>query len=337
MGLLVDGVWQDQWYDTKKSGGRFVRQDSTFRNWLTADGGPGPNGQTGYKAEAGRYHLYVSHACPWAHRTMIFRTLKRLEDAISVSVVDFFMGDKGWRFAELPGAIPDSVNNTHYLHEVYTLADPEYTGRVTVPVLWDKRQGTIVSNESSEIIRMFNTAFDTLGGGIGNPAVDFYPPALREEIDEINAVVYDTVNNGVYKCGFATTQEAYEEAFDALFKTLDMLEDRLSQQRYLVGDRLTEADWRLFTTLVRFDPVYVGHFKCNLRRIVDYPNLSNYLRELYQVPGVAETVNMDHIKKHYYGSHETVNPTRIVPVGPAIDYSAPHDRDRLAAAAGTAA
>ena len=337
MGLLVDGVWQDQWYDTKKSGGKFVRQDSRFRNWLTADGGPGPNGETGFKAEAGRYHLYISHACPWAHRTMIFRKLKRLEDAVSVSVVDYFMGDKGWRFKDVPGAVLDTVNHKDFMHEVYTLADPNYTGRVTVPVLWDKQQGTIVSNESSEIIRMFNTAFDQLGGDIGNPSVDFYPAALRADIDEINAVIYDSVNNGVYKCGFATTQEAYEEAFDALFKTLDMVEERLSGQRYLVGDRLTEADWRLFTTLVRFDPVYVGHFKCNLRRIADYPNLSNFTRELYQVPGVAETVNLEHIKKHYYGSHETVNPTRIVPIGPAIDYSAPHDRDRFAAAQGTAA
>ena len=337
MGLLVDGVWQDQWYDTKKSGGKFVRQDSRFRNWLTADGGPGPNGETGFKAEAGRYHLYISHACPWAHRTMIFRKLKRLEDAISVSVVDYFMGDKGWRFKDVPGAVLDTVNHKDFMHEVYTLADPNYTGRVTVPVLWDTQQGTIVSNESSEIIRMFNTAFDGLGGGIGNPAVDFYPAVLRADIDEINAVIYDTVNNGVYKCGFATTQEAYEEAFDALFKTLDMVEERLSGQRYLVGDRLTEADWRLFTTLVRFDPVYVGHFKCNRQRIADYPNLSNFTRELYQVPGVAETVNLEHIKKHYYGSHETVNPTRIVPIGPDIDYSAPHDRDRLAAAQGTAA
>ncbi len=339
MGLLVDGVWQDQWYDTKKSGGKFVRQDSRFRNWVTADGSAGPEGEAGFKAEAGRYHLYISHACPWAHRTMIFRKLKKLDDAISVSVVDHFMGGEGWRFADVPGAIPDTVNNKQHMHEVYTLADPKYTGRVTVPVLWDKQQGTIVSNESSEIIRMFNSAFDGLGGGVGDPSVDFHPTELHDEIDEINAVIYDTVNNGVYKSGFATTQEAYEEAFDALFKTLDMLEVRLSRQRYLVGDRLTEADWRLFTTLVRFDPVYVGHFKCNLRRIADYPNLSNYTRDLYQVPGVAETVNMEHIKRHYYGSHETVNPTRIVPVGPRIDYAAPHDRNRFGKGAvrGTAA
>ena len=268
---------------------------------------------------------------------MIFRKLKKLDGAISVSIVDHFMGDKGWRFGDVPGAIPDTVNNKQYMYEIYAQADPSYSGRVTVPVLWDKKQGTIVSNESSEIIRMFNTAFDGLGGEVGNPTVDFYPVALRERIDEINAVIYDTVNNGVYKCGFATTQEAYEEAFDALFNTLDMLEDRLSRQRYLVGERLTEADWRLFTTLVRFDPVYVGHFKCNQRRIADYPNLSNYTRELFQVPGVAETVNLEHIKKHYFGSHETVNPTRIVPVGPEIDYRAAHDRDRFAAATGTAA
>ena len=337
MGLLVDGVWHDQWYDTKKSGGKFVRQDSRFRSWLTADGAAGPSGSGGFKAEAGRYHLYISHACPWAHRTMIFRKLKKLDGAISVSIVDHFMGEKGWRFGDVPGAIPDSVNNKQYMYEIYAQADPSYSGRVTVPVLWDKKQGTIVSNESSEIIRMFNTAFDGLGGEVGNPTVDFYPVALRERIDEINAVIYDTVNNGVYKCGFATTQEAYEEAFDALFNTLDMLEDRLSRQRYLVGERLTEADWRLFTTLVRFDPVYVGHFKCNQRRIADYPNLSNYTRELFQVPGVAETVNLEHIKKHYFGSHETVNPTRIVPVGPKIDYRAAHDRDRFAAATGTAA
>ena len=337
MGQLVEGIWHDQWYDTRKSGGKFVRQDSRFRNWVTADGAAGPSGKAGFKAEAGRYHLYISHACPWAHRTMIFRKLKKLDGAISVSVVDHFMGDKGWRFNDVPGAIPDTVNNKQYLHEIYALANPKYTGRVSVPVLWDKRLGTIVSNESSEIIRMLNSAFDGLGGGNGNPSVDFHPAALHTEIDEINAVVYDTVNNGVYKCGFATAHEAYEEAFDALFKTLDLIEDRLSRQRYLVGDRLTEADWRLFPTLVRFDPVYVGHFKCNLRRIADYPNLSNYTRDLYQFPGVAETVNLEHIKRHYYGSHETINPTRIVPVGPKIDYAAPHDRDRFKAVEGTAA
>ncbi|MGP1395100.1 MAG: glutathione S-transferase family protein [Inquilinaceae bacterium] len=319
MGLLVDGVWQDKWYDTKKSGGRFVRQDSAFRNAVTEDGA------SGFPAEAGRYHLYVSLACPWAHRTLIFRKLKKLEDAIGVSVVDPFMGENGWWFSDAPGAVPDSVNGKTYMHEIYTAADPDYTGRVTVPVLWDKKTRTIVCNESAEIIRMFNSAFNA----IGDADLDFYPSALREEIDAVNADVYDNINNGVYKAGFATTQKAYEEAFDALFAALDRVEDRLSRQRYLVGDRLTEADWRLFTTLVRFDPVYVGHFKCNLRRIADCPNISNYTRDLFQVPGVAETVNLDHIKQHYYGSHGTINPTRIVPKGPEVDFAAPHDRDRF--------
>lgn len=326
MGLLVEGKWHDQWYDTKKSGGRFVRQDSAFRNWVTADGEPGPSGQGGFKAEPGRYHLYISHACPWAHRTVIFRRLKGLESMISLSVVDHYMGDKGWWFSDNPGAVPDTVNGKSHLHEIYTLAKPDYTGRVTVPVLWDKQRRTIASNESSEIIRMFNSAFD----GVGATGPDFYPALLRDEIDAINDRIYHTLNNGVYKCGFATRQEAYEEAFDELFATLDHVEDRLSRQRYLVGGTLTEADWRLFTTLVRFDPVYVGHFKCNRQRIADFPNISNYLRELYQMPGIAETVNLDHIKNHYYGSHETINPTRIVPKGPALFYDAPHDRDRLA-------
>lgn len=325
MGLLVEGKWQDQWYDTKKSGGRFVRQDSVFRNWVTADGAPGPSGRAGFKAEPGRYHLYISHACPWAHRTVIFRKLKGLEDMIDVSVVDHFMGDEGWWFSDNPGTVPDTVNGKSHVHELYTLALSDYTGRVTVPILWDKHNHTIASNESSEIIRMFNSAFD----GVGATGPDFYPETLRDEIDAINDRIYHTVNNGVYKCGFATTQEAYEDAFDALFDTLDVLEERLSRQRYLIGGTLTEADWRLFTTLVRFDPVYVGHFKCNRQRIADYPNLSNYMRELYQHPGIAETVNMDHIKNHYYGSHETINPTRVVPKGPALNYDAPHDRDRL--------
>ncbi|MEE8271097.1 MAG: glutathione S-transferase family protein [Alphaproteobacteria bacterium] len=338
MGMLIDGVWHDQPLDTKKSGGRFVRQESAFRNWVTVDGSPGPSGEGGFKAEPGRYHLYVSLACPWAHRTLIFRTLKRLQGAVSVSVVDYFMGDRGWRFHDVPGAIPDTVNNKAYLHEVYTAAAPGYTGRVSVPVLWDKQRRTIASNESSEIIRMFNGAFDQLGDGIGEPALDFYPAPLRAEIDEINDVVYHNINNGVYKCGFATAQEAYDEAFDALFAALDEVEARLGRQRYLVGDRQTEADWRLFTTLVRFDPVYVGHFKCNRQRIADYPNLSNYTRDLYQVPGVADTVSLEHIKRHYHGSHETINPTRIVPKGPDIDYAAAHDRGRFAARpTGTAA
>ena len=323
MGLLVDGRWQDRWYDTKSTGGRFARQRSRFRNWITADGGPGPTVDGGFKAEAGRYHLYVSLACPWAHRTLIFRALKGLEGAISVDVVHYHMADEGWVFdPSVDGATPDTVNDNKRLYEVYQAADRAYTGRVTVPVLWDRKQGTIVNNESSEIIRMLNSAFD----GAGARGGDYYPQSLRAEIDAVNAVVYTNINNGVYKCGFATTQEAYEEAFSALFAALDDLEAMLSTMRYLAGDTLTEADWRLFTTLVRFDPVYVGHFKCNLRRIADYPNLSNYLRELYQVPGVAETVNMEHIKRHYYASHLTVNPTGIVPLGPEIDYAAPHDR-----------
>jgi putative glutathione S-transferase len=328
MGLLVEGVWQDRWYDTRKSGGRFVRQDSRYRNWVTADGSAGPSGEGGFKAEPGRYHLYVSLACPWAHRTLIFRKLKKLEALIGVSDVHWFMGDHGWSFDEGPGVVADPNLGARYLYEIYTAARPDYTGRVTVPVLWDKERRTIVNNESSEIIRMLNGAFDRWG----DAAVDFYPRDLRETIDEINAVVYDTVNNGVYKCGFATSQEAYDEAFQQLFATLDRLEARLGRQRYLAGERLTEADWRLFTTLARFDAVYVGHFKCNRRRIADYPNLWNYARELYQAPGVAETVNFFHIKHHYYESHGTVNPSRIVPGGPEIDFAAPHNRATLRAA-----
>ena len=324
MGLLVDGKWQDKWYDTKKTGGRFVRQDSAFRDTV---------GDDPYRAEPGRYHLYVSLACPWAHRALIFRKLKRLEDAISVSVVDWLMLENGWEFSDRPGCIPDTVNGADYLHQVYTAARPDYTGRVTVPVLWDRNTGSIVNNESAEIIRIFNSAFDRIGGGIGNPELDFYPKALRSEIDAVNDLVYDNINNGVYKCGFATTQDAYEEAFDALFAALDEIEARLGRQRYLAGDRLTEADWRLFTTLVRFDPVYFGHFKCNRQRIADYANLQNYLRELYQYPGVAETVDFRHIKGHYYESHRTINPTGIVPKGPAMTLTAPHDRDRLKKAA----
>jgi putative glutathione S-transferase len=329
MGLLVDGKWQDKWYSTAETGGKFVRKESQFRNWVTPDGTPGPSGSGGFRAEPGRYHLYVSYACPWAHRTLIVRALKKLEDVISVSVVHHFMGENGWTFRIEDGATGDTLYGLDYLHEIYTRADPGYSGRVTVPVLWDKQQQTIVSNESSEIIRMLNSAFDAWG----DASVDLYPERLRGEIDRVNALVYPSVNNGVYRAGFAGTQQAYEEAFKELFAALDALEKRLGRQRYLAGDVVTEADWRLFTTLARFDPVYVGHFKCNLRRIADYPNLSNYLRELYQVPGVAETVNMHHIKSHYYGSHETINPTRIVPVGPEIDYSAPHNRGRLAKAA----
>jgi putative glutathione S-transferase len=328
MGLLIDGVWHDKWYDTKKSGGRFERQESAFRNWITVDGSAGPGGEAGFKAEPGRYHLYVSLACPWAHRTLIFRKLKKLEEIIPVSVVHWHMGAEGWTFEQGPGTVPDSVNGAAKLYEVYLKADPHYSGRVTVPVLWDKQRQTIVSNESAEIIRMFNSAFDGLTGS----TLDFYPAHLRTEIDTVNAAVYRHVNNGVYKCGFATAQAAYDEAFDALFTTLDDLEQRLTRQRYLLGDRITEADWRLFTTLVRFDPVYHGHFKCNLRRLADYPNLWNYTRELYQVPGVAGTVNLHHIKHHYYGSHASVNPSGIVPKGPAIDFERPHGREGLKAA-----
>ncbi|HEX7075784.1 MAG TPA: glutathione S-transferase family protein [Hyphomicrobiaceae bacterium] len=325
MGLLVDGVWHDQWYDTKSTGGRFVRQDSAFRNWITPDGSPGPSGVGGYKAEAGRYHLYVSLACPWAHRTLIFRKLKGLEAMIGVSVVHWLMLENGWTFADGPGVVPDPIFGARYLYEIYARAEPHYTGRVTVPMLWDKKTGTIVNNESSEIIRMFNSAFDGCGAAPG----DYYPEDLRPEINALNDRIYDTVNNGVYKAGFATTQEAYDSAFAELFATLDVLDERLATRRYLLGNRLTEADWRLFTTLVRFDPVYFGHFKCNLRRIKDYPNLSGYLRDLYQKPGIAETVNMAHIKGHYYQSHRTINPTGIVPRGPELDLNRPSGRDRL--------
>lgn len=325
MGLLVDGQWQDKWYDTKASDGRFVREDAGFRNWVTADGSAGPTGVGGFKAEANRYHLYVSLACPWAHRTTIYRKLKGLEDMISLSVVHPFMGDKGWTFAEGAGVIADPIVNASYLYEVYVAAKPDYTGRVTVPILWDKKTHTIVSNESSEIIRMLNSAFDEAGA----TDVNFLPKALLAEIDTINEFVYSAVNNGVYKAGFATTEAAYTEAVVTLFDALDTLEARLADQRYLLGDTITEADWRLFTTLVRFDAVYVGHFKCNIRRIVDYPNLWGYLRDLYQVPGIAETVSIEHIKAHYYTSHTNINPTRIIPVGPLLDFNEPHDRARL--------
>lgn len=325
MGLLQDGQWVDQWYDTESSDGRFVRKLPQFRSWITADGTAGPTGDAGFKAEADRYHLYVSHACPWAHRTLIFRALKGLEDHIPVSSVHWYMADQGWTFQSGDGVVPDTVNNADYMHQVYTSAMPDYSGRVTVPVLWDKQNGTIVSNESPEIIRMFNSAFDQVGANDG----DYYPVSLRSEIDSLNERIYESVNNGVYKCGFATSQEAYEEAIGPLFDTLDWLDDRLSTKRYLTGGTITEADWRLFTTLVRFDPVYVGHFKCNVRRIVDYPNLSGYVRDLYQQPGIADTVNMEHIKNHYYGSHESVNPSRVIPVGPYIDFTTDHGRDRF--------
>ena len=319
MGLLVDGKWADKWYDTASTGGRFERKASSFRNWVTPDGAAGPTGEAGFAAEAGRYHLYVSYACPWAHRTLIFRKLKKLEDVISVSVVDPLMGEEGWVFADhaarrTEGATRDDVLGKQRLHEVYTQADPHYSGRVTVPVLWDRSRGTIVSNESAEIIRMFNSAFVAFTPD----RHDYYPAALAAEIDALNARVYDAVNNGVYKAGFATAQDAYEEAVAALFAMLDELEARLEGRQWLMGDALTEADIRLFTTLIRFDPVYVGHFKCNIRRIFDYPQLSRYVKALYAVPGVAETVNLTHIKRHYYESHKTINPTGIVPVGPAV-------------------
>ena len=322
MGLLQDGKWVDQWYDTESSGGHFVRKAPQFRSWVTVDGTAGPSGDGGFKAESGRYHLYVSLACPWAHRTLIFRALKELEQMISVSVVHWYMAEDGWTFAAGDGVLPDTVNDAQLMHEVYTKAMSDYSGRVTVPVLWDKQTKTIVSNESSEIIRMFNSAFD----GIGAKAGDYYPPDMRSETDSLNERIYATVNNGVYQCGFATTQAAYQEAVTPLFDTLDWLEDRLRSKRYLTGDQITEADWRLFTTLIRFDAVYVDHFKCNIRRIADYPNLSEYLRDLYQQPGIAKTVNMEHIKRHYYESHETINPSRVVPQGPVIDFTVPHDR-----------
>ncbi|WP_296174751.1 glutathione S-transferase family protein [Psychrobacter sp. UBA2769] len=325
MGLLVDGQWQDKWYDTKASEGRFEREDAGFRSWVTADGSAGPSGIGGFKAEPNRYHLYVSLACPWAHRTTIYRKLKGLEDMISLSVVHPFMGDKGWTFAEGAGVIADPIVKADYLYEVYIAAKPDYTGRVTVPILWDKETNTIVSNESSEIIRMFNSAFDEVGA----TAINFLPTELLAEIDTVNEFVYSAVNNGVYKAGFATTEAAYKEAVVTLFDALDTLEARLADQRYLLGNTITEADWRLFTTLVRFDAVYVGHFKCNIRRIVDYPNLSGYLRDLYQVPGIAETVSIEHIKAHYYTSHANINPTRIIPVGPLLDFNAAHDRAHL--------
>ncbi|MGP4864230.1 glutathione S-transferase family protein [Psychrobacter sp. T6-5] len=325
MGLLVDGKWQDKWYDTEENGGRFEREDAGFRNWVTVDGSAGPTGVGGFKAESDRYHLYVSLACPWAHRTLVYRKLKGLEDIIPISVVHPFMGEHGWTFTEGEGVIADPLIHADYAYELYIKAKPNYTGRVTVPILWDKKTNTIVSNESSEIIRMFNSAFDEVGALAG----DFSPASLLPEIDDINAFVYTTINNGVYKAGFSTTQEAYEEAVIELFAALDTLEARLADKRYLTGSTITEADWRLFTTLVRFDAVYVGHFKCNLRRIIDYPNLWGYLRDLYQVPGVAETVNMEHIKQHYYTSHANINPTRIIPIGPAIDFTTAHHRDQL--------
>jgi putative glutathione S-transferase len=327
MGLLVDGIWQDEEQAVRTQNGHFTRAVTRFRNWITPDGRPGPSGDGGFAAARGRYHLYVALACPWAHRTVIMRMLKGLEDAVSMSVVEPLYGAHGWRFGTTPGATPDTANGKSELTEIYRLADPHFTGRVTVPVLWDKERRTIVNNESAEIIRMLNSALDRFT----NVTTDYYPQALHAEIDQINALVYGAVNNGVYRAGFASTQVAYDEAFTKLFATLDQIEERLSHQRYLAGAHITEADWRLFTTLVRFDAVYYLHFKCNLRRIIDYPNLSNYLRELYQVPGVAATVNMDHIKTHYYGTHKHLNPRGIIPRGPLLDFGAPHDRGRFPA------
>ena len=317
MGLLVDGQWVDQWYDTKKTGGRFVRTQTQFRSWITADGSAGPTGQAGYKAEANRYHLYVSLACPWASRTLMIRTLKGLEDMISISVVHPLMLEHGWTFEEGEGVIGDPIFQARYLHEVYTAVKPDYTGRVTVPVLFDKKTKTIVNNESSEIIRMLNTAFDGLGAKSGN----YVPDQWLEEIDTVNDFVYHRINNGVYKAGFATKQEVYEEEVTTLFAALDQMEERLAGQDYLVGNRLTEADIRLFTTLVRFDTVYFGHFKCNLKPLTAYPNLWAYTKRIYQLPGMAQTVNFDHIKRHYYGSHKTINPTGVIPLGPTLDWN----------------
>jgi glutathionyl-hydroquinone reductase len=339
MGLLIDGVWHEQEpaatrADTGRSdaaknepgwtAGRFERSESAFRNWVTHDGRPGPSGSDGYSAGPGRYHLYVSLACPWAHRTLIMRALKGLEQIIPVSVAHWLMAEQGWSFTPGEGVIPDHLFNSRYLHEIYSRADAHYTGHVTVPVLWDQHTQTIVNNESSDIIRMFNSAFDAVGARPG----DYYPRKLREEIDELNARIYETVNNGVYKAGFAVTQAAYEEAVAPLFETLDWLEERLSQSRFLCDDTLTEADIRLFTTLVRFDAVYHGHFKCNIRRLVDYRNLWAYTRDIYQIAGIAPTVNFTHIKRHYYQSHKRINPTGIVPVGPLLDFDASVERGK---------
>jgi len=317
MGLLVDGEWHDQWYDTDKTGGRFIRSDSQYRNWITPDGSSGPTDEGGFKAEPNRYHLYISYACPWASRAMIMRSLKGLEDIISVSVVNPLMAEHGWTFDPAPGVVKDPVMDADYLHQIYTKNDPDYSGRVTVPVLWDLKQDKIVNNESADIIRMFNSAFE----GLGSSDYDYAPDEFLEAIDEVNAEIYETVNNGVYKTGFATEQDVYEEEVTKLFEELDKIDDHLETNEFLVGDQVTEADWRLFTTLVRFDSVYYGHFKCNIRRLVDYDNLWRYTRELYNWPGVKKTVDFDHIKEHYYRSHETINPNGIVPKGPEIDWS----------------
>lgn len=330
MGLLVDGKWVDRWYDTKRHDGAFVRKASQMRNWVTANGEAGPSGEGGFEAAAGRYHLYISLACPWAHRTLIFRQLKGLDDVISLSIVEPLMLECGWIFDDDNMQRRDDLFGSRYLYEIYLKANPGYTGRVTVPVLWDKQRNTIVNNESSEIIRMMNSAFNHITGN----SDDYYPVELRDKIDALNEVIYATVNNGVYRAGFATTQVAYERAYGQLFETLDVLDTRLASQRFLMGNRLTEADWRLFTTLVRFDAVYFGHFKCNQQRIADYPNLDAYVRDLYQHGHVGNTVDIPYIKKHYYSSQITINPTGIVPVGQELDFNRPHGRESLSTSAG---
>ncbi len=325
MGKLVDGVWLDQWYDTKATGGKFVRTVSQFRNWITKDGTAGPSGKGGFKAEINRYHLYASYACPWVHRVLIYLKLKGLEDLIGVSYVHWYMAENGWTFdKDKEGIVGDHLFGFEYAHQIYTKADPNYTGRVTVPILWDKETETIVSNESSEIIRMLNSAFDDVGAKAGN----YYPDSLQQDIDTLNDRIYNTVNNGVYKAGFAGSQNAYEEAVHPLFETLDWLDDILNNTRFLLGNQPTEADWRLFPTLYRFDSIYVGHFKCSLKRITDYPNLWGYTRDLYQWPGIRETVNMFHARQHYYESHDVINPTRITPIAPIIEWDEPPGRMR---------
>lgn len=328
MGLIQNGQWVDQWYDTKSSGGEYRRQDSRFRSWLTADGKAGPSGESGFKAEKGRYHLYVSLACPWAHRTLIFRQLKNLQEYIDVTIVDAIMLENGWQFSsqQESGLQQEPLYDFDFAYQLYLKADSQYEGRVTVPILWDKKTETIVSNESSEIIRMFNSAFNHLTGNED----DYYPAELHAKIDAVNDRVYDSINNGVYRAGFATSQEAYEKAFHQLFDALDWVEELLTAQRYLTGERITEADWRLFTTLIRFDAVYFGHFKTNKRLLSSYPAISGFVRELYQVPGIAGTVDFEHIKTHYYASHLTINPTGIIPLGPEQDFNLAHGREHLA-------
>ena len=323
MGMLINGELANSWLDKEIEEGEFKRMESFFRHWVTADGKAGPTGEAGFKAEVGRYHLYVSEACPWAHRTVIFRKLKKLENIIGISYVEADMLDDGWTFST-DERYQDNLYGFRYAYELYQKADSNFTGQITVPILWDKKTNTIVNNESSEIIRMLNSAFNTFT----DVTTDYYPADLQNEIDVVNQPIYENINNGVYRCGFANTQAAYEKAFDRLFKKLDETEQRLSKQRYLLGKTITEADWRLFTTLIRFDAVYVGHFKCNLKRIGDYPNLSNYLRELYQIPGIAETVDFNYIKRHYYYSHTSINPTQIIPKGPLLDFTSAHNRER---------